>query len=122
MDVKVVWEEGMELTGYSESGHQITLDASEKSGGQNKGFLPIELLAVGTAGCASLDVIAIMRKKKVQFTGYECNVHVESYQEDHLTSSRKCILNMSLLATTSRIKMWSGQCSLPRKNTARLLP
>ncbi len=38
---------------------------------------------MGTAGCASLDVIAIMRKKKVQFTGYECNVHVESYQEDH---------------------------------------
>lgn len=83
MDVKVVWKEGMELTGYSENGHKITLDASEKSGGKNKGFLPIELLAIGTAGCASLDVIAILRKKKVDFTGYECKVNVESYQEGH---------------------------------------
>lgn len=83
MDVKVVWKEGMELTGYAESGHKLTLDASSNSGGQNKGFLPIELLAVGTAGCASLDVIAILRKKKVNFTGYECRVNVESYQEGH---------------------------------------
>lgn len=83
MDVKVVWNEGMELTGYAESGHKLTLDASSNSGGQNKGFLPIELLAVGTAGCASLDVIAILRKKKVNFTGYECRVNVESYQEGH---------------------------------------
>jgi len=83
MDVKVVWKEGMELTGYAESGHKLSLDASSNSGGQNKGFRPIELLAVGTAGCASLDVIAIMRKKKVNFTGYECRVNVESYQEGH---------------------------------------
>jgi len=83
MDVKVVWKEGMELTGYAESGHKLSLDASSHSGGQNKGFRPIELLAVGTAGCASLDVIAIMRKKKVNFTGYECRVNVESYQEGH---------------------------------------
>lgn len=83
MDVKVVWKEGMELTGYAESGHKLSLDASSNSGGHNKGFRPIELLAVGTAGCASLDVIAIMRKKKVKFTGYECRVNVESYQEGH---------------------------------------
>ncbi len=41
MDVKVVWEEGMELTGYSESGHQITLDASEKAVGKIKAFFPL---------------------------------------------------------------------------------
>lgn len=83
MDVKVIWKEDMELTGYAEGGHTLTLDASEASGGSNKGFLPITLLAIGTAGCASLDVLSIMRKKKVAFTGYECRVNVESYQEDH---------------------------------------
>lgn len=83
MDVKVVWKEGMELVGYAEGGHSLTLDASEASGGNNKGFLPISLVAIGTAGCASLDVISIMRKKKVPFSGYECKVNVESYEKDH---------------------------------------
>lgn len=83
MDVKVVWQEGMELVGYTEGGHILNLDASEASGGHNKGFLPISLLALGAAGCASLDVISIMRKKKVAFSGYECKVNVESYQEGH---------------------------------------
>jgi len=83
MDVKLIWKEGMELTGYSESGHTVTMDASEKSGGQNNGSRPTELLAIGTAGCASMDVLSILRKKKVNFTGYECRVKVKTYQEDH---------------------------------------
>lgn len=83
MDVKLIWKEGMELIGYSESGHILTMDSSEKSGGKNMGFRPTELLAIGTAGCASLDIISILRKKKVNFTGYECRVNVESYQEGH---------------------------------------
>ncbi|MEL7625918.1 MAG: OsmC family protein [Anaerolineaceae bacterium] len=81
MDVKVVWKEDMELTGYTEGDHTVTLDASEESGGHNKGPLPIALLALGTAGCASLDVISVMRKKKVNFTAYECRVNVESREE-----------------------------------------
>ena len=44
MDVKVVWKEDMELTGYTEGDHTVTLDASEESGGHNKGPLPIALL------------------------------------------------------------------------------
>lgn len=83
MDVKLIWKEGMELTGYSESGHTVTMDASEKSGGQDKGSRPLELVAIGTGGCASMDVLSILRKKKVNFTGYECRIKVKSYQEDH---------------------------------------
>ena len=81
MDVKVVWKEDMELTGHTEGGHQITIDASEASGGHNRGPLPIALVALGTAGCASLDVIAILRKKKVDFTAFECRVNVEDREE-----------------------------------------
>lgn len=81
MDVKVVWKEDMELTGHTEGGHQITIDASEASGGHNRGPLPIALVALGTAGCASLDVIAILRKKKVDFTAFECRVNVENREE-----------------------------------------
>ncbi|HZK16949.1 MAG: OsmC family protein [Candidatus Omnitrophota bacterium] len=83
MDVKVKWVEGMELTGHAETGHEVTMDASEEHGGKNKGFRPLALFVVGTAGCASLDVISILRKKKVNFTDFECKVHVEKFEEDH---------------------------------------
>lgn len=73
----------MELTGSAETGHTVIMDASESGGGQNKGFRPTALIAIGAAGCSSMDVLSIMRKKKVNFSAYECKVHVESYQEDH---------------------------------------
>ncbi len=56
------------------SGHHITMDASEQSGGQNAGFLPMELLLVGLAGCTGMDVISVLRKKRQQVTGYEVRV------------------------------------------------
>lgn len=83
MDVKVSWNEGMEFTGHAETGHTVIMDASEAGGGQNKGFRPTALIALGAAGCSSMDVLSILRKKKVNFTAYEVKVNVESYQEDH---------------------------------------
>ena len=83
MDVKVTWVEGMELTGWAESGHEVSMDASEEHGGQNKGFRPVALLAVGAAGCAGLDVISILRKKRVSFSAFECKIHVVKHEEDH---------------------------------------
>jgi putative redox protein len=43
----------------------------------------MELMALGTAGCTSMDVLSILSKKKVPFTAYECKVHVESVQDKH---------------------------------------
>lgn len=83
MDVKIKWNQGMELTGEAETGHTVIMDAAEASGGQNNGFRPTALIALGAAGCSSMDVLSILRKKKVNFSAYECKVNVESYQEAH---------------------------------------
>jgi putative redox protein len=83
MDVNLVWKDGMELVGHADTGHQVTMDASAAVGGQNNGFRPTALIAIGAAGCASMDVLSILRKKKVEFSGFECKVNVESYQEAH---------------------------------------
>ena len=64
------------------SGHHVTLDAAEHGGGHNEGFRPMELLLVGLAGCTAMDVISILRKKRLQVTGYA--VHVTGVRaEDH---------------------------------------
>ena len=83
MDVNIKWNQGMELTGEAETGHTVIMDAAEAAGGQNKGFRPTALIALGAAGCSSMDVLSILRKKKVNISAYECKVNVESYQESH---------------------------------------
>jgi putative redox protein len=67
-------EAGMRFDAESGSGHPVTLDAAEHSGGQNAGFIPLELLLIGLAGCTGMDVISILRKKRLQITDYEVRV------------------------------------------------
>jgi len=82
MTALVKLETGMQFDAEGGSGHHITLDAGEHSGGQNAGFRPMELLLVGLGGCTGMDVISILRKKRQQVTGYE--VHVSGIRaEDH---------------------------------------
>ena len=65
---------GMRFEVEAGSGHHVTLDAAEHSGGHNEGFIPMEMLLVGLAGCTGMDVISILRKKRQQVTGYEVHV------------------------------------------------
>lgn len=65
------WVEGKEFHTTTASGHCVVTDAGEKAGGNNRGPSPIELLLVGMAGCTGIDVVEILRKKRVEFTGLE---------------------------------------------------
>jgi putative redox protein len=57
------------------SGHQITLDANAQSGGNDEGARPMELLLVALAGCAGMDIISILRKKRQQVDAYAITIH-----------------------------------------------
>ncbi|HIJ83529.1 MAG: OsmC family protein [Magnetococcales bacterium] len=54
--------EGMQLLGESGSGHTVVMDAHESFGGRDMGIRPMELVLMGLGGCASVDVISILRK------------------------------------------------------------
>jgi putative redox protein len=82
MDAKVIWKERMSFSGSAESGFRIPLGTSPDVGGDNDGFRPMELLAVGLAGCTAMDVISIMQKKKQEVTSFEVQVHAD-LAEDH---------------------------------------
>ncbi len=74
---KITLLNNMEFTGTASSGHTLTMDAEDKSGGHNKGFRPMELLLVGFGGCSGMDMISILRKKRQQVSGLEINVQGE---------------------------------------------
>lgn len=77
MDAKVTWQGRMTFTGTADTGFTVPLGADPAVGGDNDGFRPLELLAVGTAGCTAMDVLSILRKKRQDITAFEVKVHTE---------------------------------------------
>ena len=47
------------------NGHRVLLDNKSKNEGSVKGISPMELLLMGLAGCSSIDVVAILKKQKI---------------------------------------------------------
>ena len=74
MQAKVNWGEGMSFTGTADSGFSIQMDAKKEVGGEGKGFIPMELMAMSLAGCTAMDVISILRKKRQDVTDFEVRV------------------------------------------------
>jgi putative redox protein len=56
------------------SGNECMLDANEALGGQNEGFRPMELLAGALVGCMSIDIIHILKKKRIELSHFAVNV------------------------------------------------
>ena len=79
--VRATLETGMHFDVETGSEHHILLDAAEHNGGQNTGPQPMEILLVGLAGCAGMDIIAILRKKRQDITAYEVRIHGERTEE-----------------------------------------
>lgn len=66
-----------QFVGRTGSGHHLLLDDSASATGPK----PIELVALGLAGCTAFDVITVLRQKfHLHVTGYE--VRVEADQAD----------------------------------------
>ena len=74
MQAKVTWQENMHFSGMADSGFNIQLDAKKEVGGEGKGFIPMELMALSLAGCTAMDVISILRKKRQDVTDFEVRV------------------------------------------------
>jgi putative redox protein len=81
MQAKVDWQEGMSFTGTADSGFDIKLDSKKEVGGEGKGFIPMELMALSLAGCTAMDVISILGKKRQDVTDFEVRVDADRAEE-----------------------------------------
>ena len=73
-EAKVIFTQGLQFVGEASSGHAIVMDGDPEVGGDNTGLRPMELLLVGLGGCAGMDVVSILRKKKQELTGLDITV------------------------------------------------
>ena len=69
------WKKGHEFTSELD-GNSIAIDGSRKNG-----FGPKALLLSAVAGCSGIDVVDILEKMRVAFTGLEIDVAAEQTQE-----------------------------------------
>jgi putative redox protein len=75
MKATVQWKENMTFIGTPDSGFPVRMDADSSFGGTNQGVRPMEMIALGLAGCTGMDVISILRKKRQRVTQFEVRVN-----------------------------------------------
>jgi putative redox protein len=81
LEATVIWKGKLSFTGAADSGFSLPLGSSTDVGGDEDGFRPMELFAVGLAGCTAMDVISILSKKRQQVTAFEVKTHIERAAE-----------------------------------------
>jgi putative redox protein len=77
MDIQATLAGEMRFDVETGSGHIITLDTAE----QDAGPRPMELLLAALAGCAGMDIIAILRKMRQEVIAYTIRVHGERAEQ-----------------------------------------
>ncbi len=82
MKARVRWMEPMLFVGESGSGHAVVMDGPPEHGGSNLGVRPMEMLLLGLGGCASFDVVHILKRSRQAVTGCETLLEAERATQD----------------------------------------
>ncbi|WP_299878788.1 OsmC family protein [uncultured Cocleimonas sp.] len=77
MNTRVKWLDNMSFVGESGSGHSVVMDGPPEHGGRNLGIRPMEMLLLGLGGCASFDVVSMLKKSKQDIVDCEVEITAE---------------------------------------------
>lgn len=77
MQATVKWVDGAMFLGESGSGHSLVMDGPEDLGGRNLGPRPMEMLLLGTGGCAMYDVVSMLKKSRQAVRDCRIELHAE---------------------------------------------
>ena len=80
MKAVVKWVDGVMFVGECGSGHSVVMDGAPEQGGRNMGVRPMEMLLLGLGGCASYDVIAMLKKGRQEIV--DCRAEIEAERAD----------------------------------------
>ena len=78
--IKTIWKKN-NIFDTEVDGHTITIDLAKEAGGDDAGARPKKLLLVAAAGCSGLDVVEILRKMRINITGFSVRIDAEMSEE-----------------------------------------
>jgi putative redox protein len=82
MKARIKWVEDAAFLGETDSGHAVVMDGPPEGGGRNLGPRPMEMLLLGTGGCTSYDVVAILKKQRQDVTDCVAEIEAERASTD----------------------------------------
>ena len=82
MECSVRWSGGMTFLAETGSNHVVAMDGAPEGGGRNLAPRPMEMVLVGTGGCAAYDVVVILKKSGQDVTGCEVKLAAERAPTD----------------------------------------
>ena len=77
MKATVKWVDNVMFVGESGSGHGVIMDGSPDHGGRNMGIRPMEMVLIGLGGCASFDVVTILKKSRQNVVACRAELEAE---------------------------------------------
>ncbi|HEY7884834.1 MAG TPA: OsmC family protein [Cellvibrionaceae bacterium] len=101
MQATVKWVDGAQFIGESGSGHSVVMDGPADHGGRNMGVRPMEMLLLGLGGCASFDVVSILKKTRQQVS--DCRVEITAERAEGVPSPFTKI-HLHFVVTGSELK------------------
>jgi putative redox protein len=70
------------------SNHWVTMDASDRIGGENAAARPKELLLFALGGCTAFDVVHVLGKRRRSFRVFEIDLAAEEAQDHPMVFTR----------------------------------
>ena len=77
MKATIKWAGDVSFEATSGTGHKVMIDGPPDQGGQDRGPRPMEMLLLGMGGCASFDVVSILKKARQDISDCECEITAE---------------------------------------------
>lgn len=84
MQATVKWVGDAMFLGESGSGHAVVMDGPADHGGRNMGVRPMEMILLGVGGCASFDVVSILKKSRQKV--HDCRAQLTAERADGVPS------------------------------------
>jgi putative redox protein len=82
MECSVRWIDGATFLAETGSNHVVAMDGAPDGGGRNLAPRPMEMVLLGTGGCAAYDVVVILKKSGQDIRGCEVKVSSERAATD----------------------------------------
>ena len=79
MEARIKWVEDLTFMAESPSGHTVLLSSGKANGGKDNCLRPLELLLLGIGGCASIDVVSILKKSRQEISDCEALITAERF-------------------------------------------
>ncbi|MCQ5374134.1 MAG: OsmC family protein [Candidatus Methanomethylicia archaeon] len=108
----VTWNGDLKLVGRDQFGHEVLMEAHKRYGGSGEGTTPMDLFLIALGGCASLDIITMLKSRNqdlasldVELEGIRREEHPRFFSKISIKFKLKGTLDDNIVERVVRLTM-----------------